>query len=203
MGAGVGASTEVSTLSSLGRKYCVRFRSIGAFVSADSGETWKTCGQPTASTVWYGLAFDTAGLKAMTTGGYRYGLVSFDGWVSLVGKGPGLQISRMNRQYCPVSSHPCGRSFRRSRRESLSLDRPGPALVAVADEGRGRSWPSPLFILPEAPDRFFAFFPGGACYPTALSRKPERRPSRAFDRGFQVSRWSICNRPNSERGMNL
>ena len=31
--------------------------------------------------------------------------------------------------------------------------------LPLDDEGRGLSWPSSLFILPEAPDRLFALFP--------------------------------------------
>jgi hypothetical protein len=54
----------------------------------------------------------------------------------------------------------------------------------MADEGRGRSWPSELLILPEAPDRLFALFPRrGVLSNTILSNTiaveagsaPERR----------------------------
>ncbi len=134
----------------------------GALVSTDAGVTWKACGEPAPSTVWYGLAFDNSRTEGMTalaatsTGLFR----SIDGchsWVKVIG----LQGAADSDTVSIVLFHPthAGEAFAaQGGKVFRSIDQ-GQHWSLVDDEGRGYSWPSSLFILPEAPDRIFALFP--------------------------------------------
>jgi photosystem II stability/assembly factor-like uncharacterized protein len=143
------------------------------WASQDAGITWKACGQPAPGAIWYGLAFDSVpgdaqtALAATSTGLF----LSNDGCSSWV-KATELLADTVSI----VLFHPArageayaaqgGRVFR-------STDR-GQHWLPIDDEGRGRSWPSSLFILPEAPDRVFALFPRRGVLSNSVEVAPAR-----------------------------
>ena len=151
-------------------------------MSLDAGVTWKACGEPAPSAAWYGLAFDNGrtdgmtALAATSTGLFR----STDGCRSWI-KAIGLHGAADSDTVSIVLFHPthAGEAFAAQGGKVFRSTDQGQHWSPVDDEGRGYSWPSSLFILPEAPDRIFALFPDGECYPTALSRTPERLPCTA------------------------
>jgi photosystem II stability/assembly factor-like uncharacterized protein len=134
----------------------------GAFASMDAGATWKACGEPAPSTAWYGLAFDNGrtegatALAATSTGLFR----STDGCRSWV-KALGLHGAADSDTVSIVMFHPthAGEAFAAQGGKIFRSTDEGQHWQPVDDEGRGFSWPSSLFILPEAPERIFALFP--------------------------------------------
>jgi photosystem II stability/assembly factor-like uncharacterized protein len=130
----------------------------GAFASTDAGVTWRACGEPAPSTIWYGLAFDSdqadaaTALAATSTGLFR----STDGCQSWL-KATGLPEATVSI----VLFHPtrAGEAFATQGGEVFRSTDQGQHWVMIDDAGRGRSWPSSLVILPESPDRLFALFP--------------------------------------------
>lgn len=125
----------------------------GAFTSTNAGSTWTACGEPTPKTVWYGLALDrSVALAATSTGLFR----STDGCLSW-SKATGLQAETVS----VVLFHPTheGEAFAAQGGRVYRSTDGGQHWSPLDDEGRGRSWPSSLFILPEAPERLFALFP--------------------------------------------
>ena len=135
----------------------------GAFASTDAGVTWKGCGQPASasasesSTVWYGLAFDSGAdamtaLAATSMGLFRStdACLSWEKATGLLADTVSIVLFHPTRAGEAYSAQG-GKVFR-------STDR-GQHWLPLDDEGRGRSWPSSLFILPEAPERLFALFP--------------------------------------------
>jgi photosystem II stability/assembly factor-like uncharacterized protein len=130
----------------------------GAFASTDSGMTWKSCGEPSPSAVWYGLAFDNdqadaaTALAATSTGLFR----STDGCQSW-SKATGLLADTVSI----VLFHPtrAGEAFAAQGGKVFRSTDQGQHWAIIDDTGRGRSWPSSLVILPESPDRLFALFP--------------------------------------------
>jgi photosystem II stability/assembly factor-like uncharacterized protein len=133
-----------------------------AFISSDSGATWKACGEPAPSTAWYGLTFDssrtggTTALAATSTGLFR----SIDGCRSW-GKAIGLPGAADSDTVSIVLFHPthAGEAFAAQGGKVFRSTDQGQHWLPVDDEGRGFSWPSSLIILPEAPERIFALFP--------------------------------------------
>jgi photosystem II stability/assembly factor-like uncharacterized protein len=134
----------------------------GAFVSSDAGVKWKACSEPAPSTSWYGLVFDNSRTEAVTalaatsTGLYR----STDGcrsWVKVIG----LQGAGDSDTVSIVLFHPthAGEAFAAQGGKVFRSTDQGQHWLPLDDEGRGYSWPSSLFILPEAPERIFALFP--------------------------------------------
>jgi photosystem II stability/assembly factor-like uncharacterized protein len=128
----------------------------GNFASTNAGVTWRACGESDTSTIWYGLAFDIAdpgiALAATSTGLLR----STDGCRSW-SKATGLQAETVSI----VLFHPThpGEAFAAQGGRVFRSPDAGLHWSAIDDEGRGRSWPASLFILPEVPDRLFALFP--------------------------------------------
>jgi len=130
----------------------------GALLSADSGATWKACGQPAPSAVWYGLASETqsagtsVALAATSVGLFR----STDGCQSWT-KATELPADTVSI----VLFHPAraGEAFAAQGGRVFRSDDRGQHWLALNDEGRGLSWPSELLILPDAPERIFALFP--------------------------------------------
>jgi photosystem II stability/assembly factor-like uncharacterized protein len=160
----------ISALSRSGDRIVSALGAHAAFASFDAGVTWKPCGQPSSSMAWYGIAFDSdpagagTALAATSVGLFR----STDGcstWTKANGllseSSTTISGSAGSETVSIVMFHPThsgeayaaqgGRVFR-------SVDR-GKHWMLVDDVGRGRSWPSSLFILPEAPERIFALFP--------------------------------------------
>jgi len=128
----------------------------GNFASTDAGATWRACGESDSPTIWYGLAFDSTdsgtALAATSTGL----LQSTDGCRSW-SKASGLQAETVSI----VLFHPThpGEAFAAQGGRVFRSTDGGLHWSAIDDEGRGRSWPTSLFILPEAPARLFALFP--------------------------------------------
>jgi photosystem II stability/assembly factor-like uncharacterized protein len=129
----------------------------GAFRSDDAGGTWKTCGQPVAGAVWYGLTFDTAGartaLAATSRGLYR----SADGCVSWQLAGGGLAEGTVSAVLFHPS-HP-GEAFAAQYGAVYRTGDAGLHWEMLDDRGRNGSYPAALLILPAAPERLFALFP--------------------------------------------
>ncbi len=160
-----GAGGAVSSLEPSGDRTVAALGAHGAFASTDAGTTWKACGEPAPSTVWYGVAFDSdpanagTALAATSTGLFR----STDGCISW-SKATGLLSGRGGLSGDTVSIvlfHPAhaGEAFAAQGGQVFRSTDGGRSWSPLDDEGRGRSWPSSLFILPEAPERLFALFP--------------------------------------------
>jgi len=161
----------VNSLVLSGNETVAALSAHGAFASRDSGATWKTCGQPAPSAVWYGLAFDSGGthgangattaLAATSTGLFR----SADGCLSWVKATEPLNSAGGNSSEGStvnlVLFHPAhaGEAFAAEGGMVYRSTDQGQHWQPMDDEGRGFSWPSSLFILPEYPDRLFALFP--------------------------------------------
>ena len=157
-----GVSGGINSLELSGDHTVSALSARGAFVSTDAGATWKACGEPAPSTAWYGLAFDNGRTEGMTalaatsTGLFR----STDGCRSWV-KAIGLQGAADSDTVSIVLFHPthAGEAFAAQGGKVFRSTDQGQHWLPVDDEGRGLSWPSSLFILPEAPERIFALFP--------------------------------------------
>lgn len=135
----------------------------GAFASADGGATWKRCGEPSPSTVWYGLAFDSAALlsqgktptalAATSAGLFR----STDDCGSWARAGEGFPADTVG----VVLFHPtrAGEAFAAQDGRVFRSTDGGRNWLPLNDDNEGGVWPSALLVLPEAPDRVFALFP--------------------------------------------
>lgn len=156
-----GTSGGINSLERSGQDTVSAWNEHAAFASTDAGVTWKACGQPASGAIWYGVAFDIGdsqtgdaktALAATSTGLFR----STDGCLSWV-KVTGFLADTVSI----VLFHPTHAGEAYAAQGGMvfrSTDR-GEHWLPIDDEGRGRSWPSSLFILPEAPDRLFALFP--------------------------------------------
>jgi photosystem II stability/assembly factor-like uncharacterized protein len=128
-----------------------------AFASTDAGATWKACGEPSSSAVWYGLAFDAGGthtaLAATSAGLFR----STDDCRTWAGVSSGLPADTVS----VVLFHPtrAGEAFVSQDGRVFRSTDGGRSWLPLDDESDGRVWPSALLVLPEAPDRLFALFP--------------------------------------------
>jgi len=157
-----GIVSSINSLELSGDHTVSALSARGALVSTDAGTTWRACAEPTPSTAWYGLAFDNGRTEGMTalaatsTGLFR----STDGcrtWTKAIG----LQGAADSDTVSIVLFHPThpGEAFAAQGGKVFRSTDQGQHWLPVDDEGRGFSWPSSLFILPEAPDRIFALFP--------------------------------------------
>jgi photosystem II stability/assembly factor-like uncharacterized protein len=151
-GAGSISSVELS-----GNHTVAALSAHGAFVSTDAGATWKACGEPSDSAVWYGLAFDTGGthtaLAATSAGLFR----STDDCRSWAGVGGGFPADTVS----VVLFHPtrAGEAFASQDGRVFRSTDGGRSWLPLDDESDSGVWPSALLVLPEAPDRLFALFP--------------------------------------------
>jgi photosystem II stability/assembly factor-like uncharacterized protein len=157
-----GAMGGISTLELSGNQILAALSAHGAFVSTDEGVTWRTCGEPSPSTFWYGLAFDAATVKkggnqtalaATAVGLFR----STDGCRSWTRVGGGL----LGNTVSVVIFHPTrsGEAFAsQDGRLFRSIDG-GENWMTLGDGSGGQAWPSALLVLPEAPNRVFALLP--------------------------------------------
>jgi photosystem II stability/assembly factor-like uncharacterized protein len=129
----------------------------GALASTDGGATWKTCGEPAPSTVWYGLSFDApathAALAATSAGLFR----STDDCISWTKASGGLKADTVSL----VLFHPSrkGQAFASQDGSIFESTDGGQHWSPMDDQNEGSSWPSALLVLPEAPGRLFALLP--------------------------------------------
>jgi photosystem II stability/assembly factor-like uncharacterized protein len=155
--AATGAAGAVSSLELSGEHTVAALGAQGAFASEDAGVTWTACGEPSASTVWYGLAFDQGGahtaLAATSAGLFR----STDGCRTWIKVGGGLAADTVS----VVLFHPtrAGEAFAAQDGKVFRSTDGGQNWLPLDDGSDERFWPSALLVLPEAPDRVFALFP--------------------------------------------
>ena len=151
------ATGGVSALELSGNQTVAALGVHGAFASADAGITWRTCGDPSPSTVWYGLAFD-AGVKPAALAATSAGLFrSTDDCASWTRVGGGLSANTVSVVLFHPSRHEeafasqDGRVFR-------STDG-GQNWLPLDDDNDARVWPAALLVLPEVPDRLYSLLP--------------------------------------------
>jgi len=155
--AATGAASAVSVLELSGEHTIAALGALGAFASADAGVTWKACGDPSPSTVWYGLAFDKdsedTALAATSAGLFR----STDDCRTWTRAGGGLSADTVS----VVLFHPtrAGEAFASQDGRVFRSTDGGRNWLPIDDGSDERFWPSALLVLPEAPDRVFALFP--------------------------------------------
>jgi photosystem II stability/assembly factor-like uncharacterized protein len=151
------ATGAISTLELSGNQMVTALSAHGAFASADAGITWKTCGEPSSSTVWYCLAFDSGNTHtalAGTSAGLFRSTDDCASWTRVTG---GLLADTVG----VVLFHP-------TRAEEAFASQDGVVFRSV-DGGRNwqpldddnsiKIWPVALVVLPELPDRLYALFP--------------------------------------------
>jgi photosystem II stability/assembly factor-like uncharacterized protein len=157
-----GAAGGISVLELSGNQTVTAFAPHGAFASIDGGVTWRTCGEPSPSTVWHGLAFDApapdrtsqhTALAATSAGLFR----SSDDCGSWTRVGGGLSADTVG----VVLFHPTrpGEAFVTQDGRVLRSVDGGRNWQPLDDESDGRVWPAALVVLPELPDRLYALFP--------------------------------------------
>ena len=125
------AAGGISSLELSGDHMVAALGAHGAFASADAGVTWKACGEPAPSTIWYGLAFDCrASEPAHGAGGHLRRLVSFDRRLRFMDQSRRGFVGG-HRQRRLVPSHQAGGGFRFAGRPGFSLHGRRPALAAA------------------------------------------------------------------------
>ena len=155
--AATGATAGISALELSGDQTVTALSAHGAFASADAGVTWKTCGEPASSTVWYGLAFDAPGTHtalAATSSGLFRSADDCSSWTRVSG---GLLADTVG----VVLFHPTrsGEAFVSQDGRVLRSTDGGLNWQSLDDENDGKIWPASLMVLPELPDRLYALFP--------------------------------------------
>lgn len=170
--ASIGFSGGVSAVAVSGGGTVAAWGTQGASASKDGGASWRACGQPVASTVWYGLAFDNndsshLALAATTAGLFR----STDDcrtWARITAlKADTVTVVMFH----PIRTEEAfasqdGNVFR-------SLDA-GQSWEPIDDENEIKIWPAALMILPEVPDRVYALLPRrGVSYNALPPRRAE------------------------------
>lgn len=151
-----GVAGGIKSLEASGDHIVAALSARGAFASTDAGATWKACGEPEPSTIWNGVAFDSGASDLTALGATSMGLFrSSDGcqtWMPATG----LRAETVSI----VLFHPthAGEALAaQGGQVFVSTDR-GQQWALIDDEGRGRSWPTSLFVLPEFPERLFGLF---------------------------------------------
>jgi photosystem II stability/assembly factor-like uncharacterized protein len=156
-----GEGQGIQALQRSGRATVAAIKSREAFVTEDAGLTWKKCGDPAPSAIWYGLAFDhlpasprnAAALAATSQGMFR----SPDDCTTWTRVDQGLQADTVSVVlYHPTRS---GEAFASQGGHVFRSTDGGDHWIPVDDGGRGASWPSALLVLPSAPETLFALFP--------------------------------------------
>jgi len=151
-----GGASRVDLLQRSGEKAIAAVTSAGAFVSEDTGETWKSCGPLPELAQWYALAVnpveDGTALAATSRGLFR----SADhcaSWAPVQGVESGT-VSL-------VVFHPTepGVAFASQYGGIVSSTDGGVHWQPVDVGERHGSWPSSLLVLATAPERLFALQP--------------------------------------------
>jgi photosystem II stability/assembly factor-like uncharacterized protein len=153
-----GASGPIASMEMSGARTIAALGANSAFASSNMGQSWRICGLPAPSVVWYGLAFDSGqsqtALAATSAGLFR----STDGCASWSGVVGDLLAGTVS----VVLFHPTRPGFAFASQDGRifqSIDG-GQHWSPIDDSGDGSSaWPSALLVLPEAPGRLFALFP--------------------------------------------
>ena len=155
--ASTGAAGGISSLELSGDHTVAALSANGAFASTDGGLTWRTCGEPTPSTVWYGLAFDSG--KTLTAlAGTSAGLFrSTDDCGSWTRVGGGLLADTVG----VVLFHPtrAGEAFVSQDGQVFRSTDGGRNWQTLDDDNGSRVWPAGLLVIPELPDRLYALVP--------------------------------------------
>jgi photosystem II stability/assembly factor-like uncharacterized protein len=163
-------NARVESLRASGRQMVSAIVEHGAIASADEGQSWKKCGDPTPSAAWYGLDFDPAAprvaLAATPAGLFR----STDGCLSWTPVRSGLRAETATI----VLFHPThsGEAFVSQGGKVFWSTDSGLKWLPLDDDGPGNSGPASLFVLPAAPDRLFALFPRRGVFSTSIKEKP-------------------------------
>ena len=174
-----GGHPPVELLQRSGGGAIAAVTAAGAQRSEDGGLSWSVCGQPTARTVWYGLAFDAgqsgAALAATSNGMFR----SSDrcqSWTPVTGGVDAATVST-------VAFHPArpGEAVAAQYGRILRSTDGGRTWTSLGDEGRNGAYPTALLVLPAAPQRLFALFPrrgilSNLIETLAVSTHPSQRP---------------------------
>ncbi|MDP9054629.1 MAG: hypothetical protein M3N93_10060 [Acidobacteriota bacterium] len=149
-----GIAGAVTSLELSGGRNVSAIGPDGAFASLDSGATWKSCGEPATSSVWYGLAFEAGGtgtaLAATSAGLFR----SADECQTWTRVASGLQAATVS----VVVFHPTksGEAFAAQDGIIFKSADSGKTWEPMDDE---RTWPSALLVLPDSPTRLFVLLP--------------------------------------------
>ena len=151
-----GGASRVDLLQRSGERGIAAVTSAGAFVSEDTGATWKTCGLLPELAQWYALAMEPSGngtaLAATSRGLFR----STDhcaSWSAVHGVESGTVSF--------VVFHPTetGVAFASQYGGIVSSADGGVHWQPVDVGERHGSWPSTLLVLAAAPERLFALQP--------------------------------------------
>jgi photosystem II stability/assembly factor-like uncharacterized protein len=165
------AGDGIQSLSRSAGPAIAALTATGALMSADSGATWKACGDAGAKGGWYGLAFDSPGkgnaganiaLAATSAGLFR----STDACGSWSQIRDGLDTETVSL----VLFHPSrqGEAFAsQGGRIFVSTDG-GQRWQPIEDEAGANNGPASLLVLSAAPDRLFALFPRRGVYSTGI-----------------------------------
>jgi photosystem II stability/assembly factor-like uncharacterized protein len=154
--AGVAGGSDISSLELSGDRIVAALGSHGAFAGADAGMTWKKCGDPSPSTIWYGLVFDMGkthtALAATSAGLFR----STDGCQSWT-RSDGLSADTVSL----VLFHPtrAGEAFAAQDGRVFRSTDGGRNWLSLEGDGDAKVWPVAIMVLPELPDRLYALFP--------------------------------------------
>jgi photosystem II stability/assembly factor-like uncharacterized protein len=157
----------VSSLELSGKQTIAAVSGHGAFASTDVGVTWRACGEPAPSTVWYGLAFDAGkthiALAATSAGLFR----STDDCGTWTRSGADLAVAALaeatlaEATVSAVLFHPtrAGEAFVSQDGRILRSVDEGRHWQPLDDDTDSKVWPVALVVLPELPDRLYALFP--------------------------------------------
>ena len=160
------APGNIQKLESSGKNLVTVIAQSTALASHDGGVTWRTCGAPGGSAVWYALNFDPGNealaLAATPAGLYR----SVDGCATWTEVRSGLAAQTVTL----VLFHPTrpGMVFASQGGQVFESADGGLRWSPLEDEPHGGSGPLSLFIFPSDPDRLFALFPRRGVYSTSL-----------------------------------
>ncbi len=160
------APGNIQKLESSGRNLVTAIVPGAALASRDGGVTWRTCGAPGGSTIWYALDFDPGNdaiaLAATPAGLYR----SVDGCTTWTEVRSGLAAQTVTL----VLFHPTrpGMVFASQGGQVFESADAGLRWVPLEEEAHGGSGPLSLFIFPAVPDRLFALFPRRGVYSISL-----------------------------------
>jgi len=169
-----GAANGISALELSGDQTVAALSTNAAFASMDAGLSWSRCGEPSPSTVWYGLAFDRAGsdqtathtaLAATSAGLFR----STDDCGSWTRVGGGVSASTVS----VVLFHPtrAGEAFASQDGRVLRSTDGGENWAPLEENSDEKVWPAAILVLSELPDRVYALFPRRGISFTAFDPK--------------------------------